>query len=159
MSIRGIGGRGRTIGILGILLLTGCGASAPARPPGGLGGEVITVYKTPTCGCCAEYVRYLRGHGLLVHGVDRDDLAPLKRQWGIPEAMWSCHTARIGPYVVEGHVPVEAIARLWAERPSALGIALPGMPPGSPGMGGARTGPLTLYLIAPDGAAHPWMQW
>jgi hypothetical protein len=120
---------------------------------------VITVYKTPTCGCCEEYIRYLRGHGLPVHGVERDDLAPLKRQWGIPEAMWSCHTARIGPYVVEGHVPVEAIARLWAERPSALGIALPGMPPGSPGMGGARTGPLTIYLIAPDGAPHPWMQW
>jgi len=99
MSIRGIGGRGRTIGILGILLLTGCGASAPARPPGGLGGEVITVYKTPTCGCCEEYIRYLRGHGLPVHGVERDDLAPLKRQWGIPEAMRSCHTARIGPYV------------------------------------------------------------
>jgi hypothetical protein len=106
-----------------------------------------------------EYIRHLWDQGVAVHVVERDDLAPRKQQWGIPEAMWSRHTARIGPYIAEGHVPVEDLVRLRAERPSALGIALPGMPPGSPGMGGARTGPLTLYLIAPDGAAHPWMQW
>ncbi len=145
---------------LGLLLLavTGACRSSP-QPASALAGEVVTVYRTPNCGCCSEYIRYLRSMGVAVHVIEREDLTPLKQQWGIPEAMWSCHTARIGPYAVEGHVPLEAIVRLWSERPNARGIALPGMPPGSPGMGGARTGPLTIYLIAPDGQVHPWMEW
>ncbi len=147
-------------GILGILLLISCTGSSPStRPASSLSGEVVTVYRTPNCGCCGEYIRYLRDQGVAVHVIERDDLRPLKRQWGVPESMWSCHTSRVGSYVVEGHVPLEAIARLWTERPDARGIALPGMPPGSPGMGGHRTGPLTIYLLTADGQAHPWMKW
>jgi len=147
-------------GILGILLLISCTGSSPStRPASSLSGEVVTVYRTPNCGCCGEYIRYLRDQGVAVHVIERDDLTPLKRQWGVPESMWSCHTSRLGPYVIEGHVPLEAIARLWTERPNARGITLPGMPPGSPGMGGHRTGPLTIYLLTADGQAHPWMEW
>ncbi|MFN3928175.1 MAG: DUF411 domain-containing protein [Thermoflexus sp.] len=150
----------RTHLCLGFLLLVVAGACrGSSQPASSLAGEVVTVYRTPNCGCCGEYVRYLRSVGVAVHVIEQDDLTSLKQQWGIPEAMWSCHTSRLGPYVVEGHVPLEAIARLWSERPDARGIALPGMPPGSPGMGGARTGPLTIYLIARDGQVHPWMEW
>lgn len=143
-----------------LLLLVGCANLSPSTPRAGpLAGEVVTVYHTPTCGCCREYIRYLQAHGVRVHGVQVDDLAPVKQQFGIPASMASCHTARVGPYAVEGHVPLEAIARLWAERPDVRGIALPGMPPGAPGMGGNRTGPLTIYLLTKDGQAHPWMEW
>jgi len=145
---------------LGLLLLVGCQGAAPTTPLArSLAGEVMTVYRTPSCGCCGEYIRYLRNHGVAVHVVELEDLAPLKRQWGIPAEMWSCHTSRLGPYVIEGHVPLEAIVRLWAERPDVRGIALPGMPPGSPGMGGSRTGPLTIYQFTADGLSRPWMEW
>ncbi len=145
---------------LGLLILVGCGrASSSDASARALAGEVITVYRTPSCGCCGEYIRYLQAHGVAVHVVEREDLTPLKQEWGIPESLRSCHTSRLGPYWIEGHVPLEAIVRLWTERPAARGIALPGMPPGSPGMGGSRTGPLTIYLLAPDGQVRPWMVW
>jgi len=153
-------GRKAFLGILGILFLMGCQGSSPSfQRDSPLAKEVVTVYRTPSCGCCGEYIRYLRDHGVTVHVVEQDDLTPLKRQWGVPESMWSCHTSRVGSYLVEGHVPLEAIARLLKERPDARGIALPGMPPGSPGMGGTRAGPLTIYLLTADGQAHPWMEW
>lgn len=75
----------------------------------------------------------------------------IKSRLGIPPEMWSCHTIEAGGYFIEGHVPVKAIERLLAERPPITGIALPGMPPGSPGMGGVRTGPLVIYAISPAG--------
>ncbi|MCS6963677.1 DUF411 domain-containing protein [Thermoflexus sp.] len=160
MALRERGFLPLSLAALGLLLLIGCGSSSPAAQlASSLTGEVVTVYLTPNCGCCVEYIRYLRSHGAAVHVVQQDDLTPLKRAWGIPESMWSCHTSRLGPYVIEGHVPLEAIVRLWAERPDARGIALPGMPPGSPGMSGNRTGPLTIYLLTRDGRAHPWMEW
>ncbi|WP_376790333.1 DUF411 domain-containing protein [Thermoflexus sp.] len=155
-------GRKALLGILVIMFLMGgqgCFPSAQRDSP--LAKEGMTVYRPLSCGCCGEYVRYLRDHGVTVHDIEieQDDRIPLKRQWGIPESMWSCHTSWVGPYVVEGHVPLEAIARLLRERPNARGIALPGMPSGSPGMGGARSGPLTIYLLTADGQAHLWMEW
>lgn len=153
-------GRKAFLGMLAIMFLMGCqGSFSSAQRDSPLAKEGVTVYRTPSCGCCGEYVRYLRDHGVTVHVIEQDDLTRLKRQWGIPEPMWSCHTARVGPYVVEGHVPLEAIARLLRERPDARGIALPAMPSGSPGMGGARSGPLTIDLLTVDGQAHPWMEW
>lgn len=143
------------VGLLGLGLLAGCAAP---RPPADPLGTVVTVYFSPTCGCCKEWIRYLQAHGVQVHGVLQDDLRPLKERLGVPEAVRSCHTARVGPYTVEGHVPVEAIARLLQERPPVAGIAVPGMPAGAPGMGGTPAGPLEIVAFFPDGRFTVWMR-
>ena len=100
-----------------------------------LAGPLITVYKTPTCGCCVKWVEYLQSEGFDVKAVNRDDLAPIKKQAGVPAAMSACHTALVDGYVIEGHVPAQAIRKLLQERPETRGIAVPGMPANSPGMG------------------------
>ena len=100
-----------------------------------LAGPLITVYKTPNCGCCVKWVEYLRKEGFEVKAVNRDDLAPIKQRAGVPSAMSACHTALVDGYVVEGHVPAQAIRKLLQERPNTLGLAVPGMPANSPGMG------------------------
>src|SRR6185436_14671243 len=94
----------------------------------------ITVYKSATCGCCKLWVTHLKDNGFLTTAEDVDDLGAVKKKHGVPEALQSCHTALIDGYVVEGHVPADLIDRLLAERPQVLGIAVPGMPIGSPGM-------------------------
>ena len=105
--------------------------SAPQAKAG-----TITVWKSPTCGCCGGWVDYMRGKGYQV-GVNLvADPDPIKAKLGVPEALYSCHTAKIDDYLVEGHVPEAAVAKLLAERPALKGIALPGMPAGSPGMDG-----------------------
>lgn len=100
-----------------------------------LAGPLITVYKTPNCGCCVKWVEYLRKEGFEVKAVNRDDLTTIRQSAGVPPAMSSCHTALVDGYVVEGHVPAQAIRKLLQERPNTLGLAVPGMPANSPGMG------------------------
>ena len=95
---------------------------------------LVTVYKTPTCGCCRAWVDHLRDAGFRVETVDRDDLTMVNSANGVPERLASCHTATVGGYVVEGHVPAEDIRRLVRERPAVAGLAVPGMRVGSPGM-------------------------
>jgi hypothetical protein len=110
------------------------GAVLPA-PAGALGPMPLTVYKDPSCGCCAKWVDHLRAAGLrpLVH--DRSDMDALKDSLGVPAALRSCHTAVAGKYVIEGHVPASDLKRLVATAPRGiLGIAVPDMPAGSPGM-------------------------
>ena len=97
-------------------------------------GPAVTVYKTPTCGCCTKWIDHLKQAGFTVTAHDLENLAPIKRQHGVPQALESCHTAVVGGYVVEGHVPAGVIQRLLRERPAVAGIAVPGMPAGSPGM-------------------------
>ena len=97
-------------------------------------GPIVTVYKTPTCGCCANWVEHLEEHGFRVETVDQPDLTSIKRQHGIPAALESCHTALVGGYAIEGHVPADVIQRALTERPTVKGLAVPGMPQGSPGM-------------------------
>jgi hypothetical protein len=106
-----------------------------------------TVYKSPQCGCCKEYVAYLRQNGFSVKTVDLDDLAPIKREHGVPQALEGCHTTVIDGYAIEGHVPVNSIKRLLSERPAIKGISLPGMPAGSPGMAGKKTAPFAIHTI------------
>lgn len=107
-----------------------------------------TVYKAPECVCCGSYVGYLRGGGFDVRVKEMEDVTPVKRSFGIPPDLESCHTVAVGGYAVEGHVPVEAIDRLLSEKPGIRGIALPGMPPGAPGMPGPKTESLVIYTIA-----------
>ena len=97
-----------------------------------LPGMVVT--RDPNCGCCGNWIEHVKAAGFPVEVVEVPDVAPLKARLGVPDALASCHTAEIGGYVVEGHVPAEAIKRLLAERPKVTGLAVAGMPVGSPGM-------------------------
>ena len=115
---------------------------------------MVKIYQLQTCGCCKNYGEYLRGLGLTVRSVEVEDLEGIKGDFGVPESMWSCHTVRIGGYFLEGHVPVEAIRKLLEEQPDIEGIALPGMPAGSPGMSGIKTEPLTIYSVSGEGISE-----
>ncbi|HEX7044059.1 MAG TPA: DUF411 domain-containing protein [Burkholderiales bacterium] len=120
----------------------------PALPLPVLGGGIAaTVYKSPTCGCCQAYAEYLRGHGFDVEVVATERLAELQRANGVPARLAGCHSTRIGGYTFEGHVPAESIKRFLSEKPAARGLTVPGMPAGSPGMGGRREGPLHVYYL------------
>ncbi len=100
--------------------------------------EPVTVYKSPTCGCCSKWVRHLQDNGFEVDAVNRNDMNSIKSQAGVPRQLASCHTAIIGGYVIEGHVPAADIKRLLNGRPAVAGLTVPGMPMGSPGMEGPR---------------------
>lgn len=95
----------------------------------------MTVYKSPSCGCCVEWVKHVRAAGFTVREVNTDDLGAVKREMGLPPRLASCHTAVVGSYVVEGHVPADDVKRMLRDRPAGVrGLAVPGMPVGSPGM-------------------------
>jgi hypothetical protein len=112
------------------------------------GARQATVWKSPTCGCCSGWVDYLKHNGYRVQVVEVDDVDPVKQRLGVPQTMQSCHTASIDGYVVEGHVPVEAIDMLLKQRPKVTGIAAPGMPSGSPGMPGPKE-PNVIHAFSP----------
>ena len=96
--------------------------------------ETIEVYKSATCGCCTEWVEHLQANGFEVKTQNVPNTAAYRARFGIPAALGSCHTARIAGYALEGHVPAREIRRLLAEKPNAVGLTVPGMPMGSPGM-------------------------
>lgn len=98
--------------------------------------QTITVYKTSTCGCCGLWVKHLQDNGFEVeaHDIDQEKLTAIAREGGVTADLQSCHTAKVGRYVVEGHVPASDIQRMLKERPDIAGISAPGMPMGSPGM-------------------------
>lgn len=108
--------------------------AAPATEAAAAGLPLVTVYKSPTCGCCSAWVEHLRASGFPVEAVDVPSTDAVHEAYGIPPALRSCHTGVVEGYVVEGHVPAEDVKRLLAERPEAGGLAVPGMPVGSPGM-------------------------
>jgi hypothetical protein len=105
---------------------------------------LITVYKDPDCGCCKAWVEYLRKHGYRVDAKDTGDMNAIKTNLGVPPSLVSCHTALVGGYIIEGHVSAEDIARLLVTKPKIAGLAVPGMPSGSPGMEG---GPPVHYQV------------
>jgi hypothetical protein len=149
------------LGALLVLFAAACGGQAGSEPAvsaerPAAGAQTITVHSSPTCGCCGQYERYLKEQGFEVESKKEDDNTEIKSSLGVPEEMWSCHTSIVGGYFVEGHVPIEAIQQLLKERPQIDGIALPGMPPGSPGMGGDKMEPFTIYSIS-DGAIEEFM--
>ena len=143
--------------VLGLAFVVAAGAaSAPgvamAAPQKTKAVEVI-VYKSPSCGCCGNWVAYMRRHGFRVTIRSTENMDPVKRMFGVPENLESCHTAIVSGYVVEGHVPASSVRRLLAERPKARGLAVVGMPPGSPGMGGERSTPLDVLIFDAGGGA------
>ena len=115
-------------------------------PPCAVAGEFdANLYMDPTCGCCLNYVAHLERAGLSVVVKNVDDVYAVKDQYAVPDALSACRTMLIGGYVVEGHVPVAAVVRLLSERPDITGIALAGMPAGSPGMAGTQTARFTIH--------------
>lgn len=97
---------------------------------------IVQVYKSPTCGCCSKWISHLEANGFTVKATDVNDINLIKHSYGIPPALSSCHTAVVGEYLVEGHVSAEDIVQLLKQKPAIKGIAVPGMPIGSPGMEG-----------------------
>jgi hypothetical protein len=112
----------------------------------------VTVYKSPTCGCCKLWVDHMRDAGFEVVSHDVANVTPVKQENGLPPRLASCHTALVGGYVIEGHVPAEDIARLLRDRPAVAGIAVPGMPMGSPGMEFGAPQPYDVVAFTKDGA-------
>jgi hypothetical protein len=113
--------------------------------------SAVTVYKDPNCDCCLAWVRHLTAAGFAVSVVETHRVDAIKARLGIPSELASCHTAELGNYAIEGHVPAGAIARLLAERPAAKGLAVPGMPIGAPGMGGSPPEVYEVVLFGPQG--------
>lgn len=100
----------------------------------------IMVWKSPTCGCCGKWVEYMKAQGYKVTVHDMEDVSPVKKQHSVPQDLWSCHTAVVDGYTIEGHVPAADIARLLREKPAGVtGLSVPGMVAGSPGMEGGRS--------------------
>jgi len=130
----------RTILAVALLVLTPISATAAESVS-------ATLYKNPGCTCCENYADYLRSNGYDVTVVEHPNMTLIKQKHGVREDLEGCHTMLVGGYVVEGHVPLAALKRLLSETPAIKGISLPGMPEGSPGMGGTKEGPFTILSI------------
>lgn len=119
-------------------------------------GIAATLYKNPNCTCCDEYAKYLNNNGYDVNVVATKNLSAMKKEFGVPDQYAACHTTVVGEYFMEGHVPVASVDRLLKEQPEVKGIGLPGMPPGSPGMGGEKILPLIVYSFTDSGKTHTY---
>lgn len=143
-----------TVLTLFLLILTACSKSSSFNG----NGIKVTIFHDPSCGCCGLYSDYMKRNGFDVEVRQISSLEPIKEQYGIPKSLLSCHTSVIDGYFVEGHVPVEAIEKLLAEKPDIKGISLPGMPSASPGMPGKKNGPFIIYSIFKDGSTAEFMR-
>src|SRR5262245_6027589 len=119
----------------------------------------ISVFKDPTCGCCSLWVEHLRANGFQVTVQEVQNIGEYKRKHGVPQSLQSCHTAVVEGYTIEGHVPASEIHRLLKERPNAKGLAVPGMPLGSPGMEGARSDKYSVLLFTADGRTSVYQEY
>lgn len=129
--------------LLSIILLSGCSENSNA--------QTITVYKSPTCGCCKKWIAHMEDNGFTVRAHDTHDVRSIKQQNGVGDHLASCHTALVDGYVIEGHVPADAVKKLLKDKPVAAGLAVPGMPMGSPGMEGPRKDPYNVILFNRSG--------
>jgi hypothetical protein len=109
----------------------------PASAMSSTSSDVVKVYKDARCGCCKEWVKHLEQNGFKVETMDMPDLSAVKQKYGVMPEIQACHTAVVGGYAIEGHVPADLIIRMLKEKPAIAGLAVPGMPSGSPGMEGA----------------------
>jgi hypothetical protein len=138
----------------GALIARRAGAAVPmhasaARPP-------VTVYKDPSCGCCKAWVAHMEKSGFVVTAHDDSDMDARKDHYGVPSGVRSCHTALVGSYVVEGHVPASDVDRMLKEQPKVAGLSVPGMVTGSPGMEGSMSNPYTVLAFQKTGATTPF---
>ncbi|MFC0679570.1 DUF411 domain-containing protein [Lysobacter korlensis] len=121
------------------------GVSAKQKPAASAALPKVVTYKDASCGCCGNWIEHMRHHGFVVEAHNHPDMAAIKQQLGVPLNKASCHTSKVGGLVIEGHVPAEDVKRLLANRGDAVGLTVPGMPLGSPGM------------EMPDGTKHPYV--
>ncbi len=158
------------IALVALLVVASCEQNKPAensmsddtvvgenRVGSSLAGQAITLYKAQGCACCEGHIAVLKDEGANVEVIEMPSVASIKEQYNIPREVQSCHTAIIGDYFVEGHMPIEAIEKLLEEQPDIDGIALPGMPSGAAGMHGAKQGTWTIYAVK-DGVATVFME-
>lgn len=147
-------GIGIFLAALGIGVYFQFGSSASADLP------AVTVYKSPSCDCCAEWVSHMQEQGFPVEVKSRFNVGPVKKQVGVPSDLSSCHTAVVGNYVVEGHVPAQDVKQLLRETPDVRGLSVPGMPVGSPGMErGDRVDPYAVLAFTPAGDTTVFAQY
>lgn len=146
--------RGFVVRLAGLVAVGVTGGRLWAQLPRGTSPTPITVYKSSTCDCCTKWVDHIRANGFspVVH--DQEEMDALKDEMGVPPDVRSCHTAIVDKYLIEGHVPASDIRRLLADRPKTLGLAVPGMPPLTPGMAPAGVKPKDFEVISfqPDGS-------
>ena len=141
------------------VVLTGCSAtqSPQAQSVAAVADQVamnseLTVFRSPTCGCCHQWIEHMEAAGFTVKDNVTEDMTAIKEQYGVPANLASCHTTIVDGYVVEGHIPAEDVQRLLAEKPDVAGIAVPGMPIGSPGMeSGDYVEPYTVFSFTVSG--------
>lgn len=132
--------------LLAFLASVGAALAQPTTP--------VEVFKSPHCGCCGKWVEHLRQNGFPVITHDVDNVSTARKSLGMPDRLASCHTAKVGGYVIEGHVPAADIQRLLKEKPQALGLAVPAMVPGSPGMESAKPISYETLLVQADGSTR-----
>jgi hypothetical protein len=144
MSMHSLATRRAVLAALGTAAFLPLPTHAAERPR-------VTVHKDPGCGCCTLWVEHLEGAGFPVTPLNTPRMNAVKARLGVPNDLAACHTAEVDGYVIEGHVPAAAIDRLLAERPSAKGLAVPGMPVGSPGMEGGEPETYDVILFGPQG--------
>lgn len=136
----------RAAGGAAALLAAGTVPAFADAPP------AMTVYKDPSCGCCTKWVEHVRANGFTVATRDLSDLTEVKKTFGVPDALSACHTATVGAYVVEGHVPADLIHRMLRDKPKIAGLAVAGMPSGSPGMEGGAKEPYDVLAFQHNGS-------
>jgi hypothetical protein len=156
-------GKKKYFWIVGIVLVIGAffifsGTGKSYEAVENFDGEV-TIYKSSSCGCCGIYGNYFQRKGNDdVEIINLENVDSIKQQYGVPPGLGSCHTTIIGDYFVEGHIPLEAVEKLLLEKPDIAGIAMPGMPSGSPGMPGAKRGDFVIYAVNHDGSYEEFMR-
>lgn len=134
-------------------------APIPLRPLAAAGVPELRVYRDASCGCCGAWVKRMEAEGFAPIIITVNDLARKKAELGVPDSLWSCHSATIGGYVLEGHVPPSSVKRLLTERPNARGIAVPNMPMGAPGMEMGGQKETYAVMIFADGADPAVWEW
>jgi hypothetical protein len=131
-----------------LLLLVAAGTA------GAQSATQIEVFKSPYCGCCEKWIEHMEKIGFKVNAHNVNDVPAARKNLGMPDRLGSCHTAKVGGYVIEGHVPAADVQRLLKEKPKAIGLAAPGMPQGSPGMETTTPAPYETLLVLTDGSAR-----
>ena len=142
---------------IGVVMVIGCGIASAEniQTESARGAEVsartITVYRSPTCGCCGQWIEHLKAHAFVVSDILTNDMDQVKERFGVSPELASCHTARIDGYFIEGHVPAKDIIRLLTEKPDVKGLTVPGMPRGTPGMEmGAVRDDFNVYAVGQE---------
>jgi len=149
---------GILVSIVALVFLFGINNASSLETLNSYEGE-MTIYKSGSCGCCGVYANYFNNKGNSdVKVVNLENMDSIKEKYGVPKFLESCHTTIVGDYFVEGHIPLEAIEKLMSEKPDIVGIAMAGMPEGSPGMPGVKRGDFVIYAVNHDGSSEEFMR-